>query len=203
MFERRNLRNLLVVVMVITTVLPSRNSPAAEKAASKMETRVAGILFDFDRKAGWLTVKADGEDQPVMYWIDPADRNLERMLKTVFNAARVQLSYRTDGEKRQLVAIKRQILKASGTVTGVVVNVHNGFWIELKPKNGLVDAYAPGANYNDSAFMARLRALKPGDSVTIRYTTDFERHRIEALRKNAGASERPSRPGPAGAADRD
>jgi hypothetical protein len=203
MFERRNLLNLLMVVMVITTVLPSRNGPAAEQAASRKETRVAGILFDFDRKAGWLTVKADGEDQPVMYWIDPADRNLERMLKTVFNAARVQLSYRADGEKRRLAAIKRQVLKASGTVTGVVVNVHDGFWIELKPRNGLADAYAPGANYNDSAFMARLRALKPGDSVTIRYTTDFERHRIEALRKNAGASERPPRPRPAGAPDGD
>jgi hypothetical protein len=46
----------------------------------------------------------------------------------------VQLTYRTDddGEKRQVVAIKRQILKASGTVTGTVVNVDNGFWIELK-----------------------------------------------------------------------
>ena len=41
-----------------------------------------------------------------------------------------------------------------------------------------------GANYNDEAFMAKLKALQPGDSVTIRFTTDFERHRIVALRKN-------------------
>jgi hypothetical protein len=192
MLERRTVVNLLVAMLwLVLPPSPSSSSSAAEaeKGASKKETRVAGILFDFDRKAGWLTVKADGEDKPVMYWIDPADRNLERMLKTVFNAARVQLTYRTDGAKRQLVSIKRQVLKASGTVTGVVVDVHNGFWIELKPRNGPADAFAPGANYKDSAFMATLRALKPGDSVTIRYTTDFERHRIEALRKNPGKSE--------------
>ena len=34
------------------------------------------------------------------------------------------------------------------------------------------------------AFMAELKVLRPGDSVTIRFTTDFERHRILALRKN-------------------
>ena len=33
--------------------------------------------------------------------------------------------------------------------------------------------------------MAKLKALKPGDSVTIKFTTDFERHRIVTLRKNA------------------
>jgi hypothetical protein len=32
--------------------------------------------------------------------------------------------------------------------------------------------------------MDRLKALQPGDSVTITYTTDGERHRIVALKKN-------------------
>lgn len=40
--------------------------------------------------------------------------------------------------------------------------------------------------------MAKLKSLKPGDSVTIQFTTDFERHRIMALRKNAT----PGQPGP-------
>jgi hypothetical protein len=74
-------------------------------------------------------------------------------------------------------------------VTGDIVKVHNDFWIELKPKNGLANAFAPGANYNDKEFMAQLKELKPGDSVTITFTTDFERHRIKTLRKNpAGKS---------------
>ncbi len=78
----------------------------------------------------------------------------------------------------------RQVLRASGTVTGVVVQVHNGFWVEVKPRRGPPDAFAPGANYNDQAFMERLRGLKKGDSVTIQFYTDFERHRILTLWKN-------------------
>jgi hypothetical protein len=104
--------------------------------------------------------------------------------KTVFPACRVQLTYKTDGGSRQLVSIKRQIFKEPGTVTGTVVKVHNNSWIELKPKIGVADAYAPGANFNDKEFMDKLKALKPGDSVTITFTTDFERHRITTLRKN-------------------
>jgi hypothetical protein len=95
------------------------------------------------------------------------------------------LTYKTEGDSRRLTSIERQILRASGTVTGIVVGVHNDFWIELKPRNGVANAFAPGANYNDKEFMAKLKALKPGDSVTIQFTTDFERHRILALRKNA------------------
>ena len=72
-------------------------------------------------------------------------------------------------------------------MTGTVVKVYNNFWVEVKPRNGLADAYAPGANYNDKAFMEKLRGLKPGDSVTITFTTDGERHRILVLRKNKGA----------------
>jgi hypothetical protein len=167
---------------------------AADKEASKQTIKAAGILFDFDRKANWLSVKADGEEEPVKYRIDPSDRKLAAALGSVFNACRVQLTYRTEDAGRTLVSIRRQILKASGTVTGTVVKVHNDFWIELKPRNGPADAFAPGANYNDRAFMAQLRALQPGDSVTIRYTTDFERHRIEALRKNASPGPRGSNP---------
>jgi hypothetical protein len=86
-----------------------------------------------------------------------------------------------------LVSIKRQILKASGTVTGNVVKVYNDFWVEVKPKGGVADAYAPGANFNDKDFMEKLKGLKEGDSVTITFITDFERHRITTLRKNAAS----------------
>jgi uncharacterized glyoxalase superfamily protein PhnB len=133
----------------------------------------------------WLTVKADGDDEPVKYLVAKgADKKLVDALKTIFNASRVQLTYKKDGDSRQLVSIKRQVLKASGTVTGVVVKVHNKFWIELKPKDGPANAYAPGANYNDKEFTAKLNGLKKGDSVTITFNTDFERHRILTLRVN-------------------
>ena len=61
---------------------------------------------------------------------------------------------------------------------------------------GVADAFAPGANYNDKAFMTKLKSLKPGDSVTIQFNTDFERHRILAMRKNnvQAKTEKPGTP---------
>jgi hypothetical protein len=67
------------------------------------------------------------------------------------------------------------------------VKVWNDFWVEVKPRNGPPDAYAPGSNYKDKEFMAKLRGLKKGDSVTITFTTDSERHRILRLRINEKA----------------
>jgi hypothetical protein len=156
---------------------------AADKDAKDERGRVAGILID--KKDDWITVKADGEKEPVKYVVDVSDKKLQESFKSVFNACRVQLTYKAAGEARQLVGIKRQILKATGTVTGDVVKVHNDFWVEVKPKSGAADAFAPGAdNWNDKDFMEKLKALKAGDSVTITYTTDLERHRIKTLRKN-------------------
>ena len=101
------------------------------------------------------------------------DKKLAKALKSIFNASRVQLTYKTDGDSRQLVSIKKQVLRASGTVTGIVVKVYHDFWIEVKPKNGLSNAYAPnGVNWKNKAFMEMLKGLKAGDSVTIKFTTD-------------------------------
>jgi hypothetical protein len=185
MIEHHRVIRLISLVMLVAVLRPARPASAAQKGTSGRELRVAGIMFDFDREHNWMTVKADGEDEPVKYRIDPSNRKLAEGLRTVFNASRVRLTYREEGDSRRLVSIQRQILQGSGTVTGVVVKVHNNFWIELKPRKGVADAFAPGANYNDPAFMAELKALQPGDSVTIQFTTDFERHRILALRKNA------------------
>jgi hypothetical protein len=156
---------------------------AAEHGTAKNGGRAAGILID--KKDGWITVKVDGEDEPFRYVLgDDPGRKLAEALKSIFGACRVQLIYQQDGDTRQLLGIKRQILKAQGTVTGDVVKVYNDFWVEVKPKSGVADAYAPGANYNDKEFMARLKGLQPGESVTITFTTDFERHRITTLRVN-------------------
>lgn len=183
MLRRQEVLTLFCAAMLFTVIVPPPPAPAADKDAGKQGGKVAGILID--KKDDWLTVKADGEDEPVKYLVgDGSNKKLTKALKSIFNASRVQLTYKKDGDSRQLVSIKRQILKASGTVTGVVVKVYNDFWVEVKPKNGLSDAYAPGANYKDKAFMEKLKGLKPGDSVTIKFNTDGERHRILSLRKN-------------------
>ncbi|HJT34144.1 MAG TPA: hypothetical protein VJ783_19005 [Pirellulales bacterium] len=171
-------------------------SAAGKGEKSDQPVKAAGIMID--KGNDWLTLKADGEDEPVKYTVAPSNKLLQEAFKTVFNASRVQLTYKQTGDTRQLVTIKRQIIKATGTITGDVVKVYNDFWVEVKPKRGVADAFAPGGdNYNDKDFMTRLKELKSGDSVTITYTTDFERHRIKTLRKNPrkpkkGTSSRPA-----------
>jgi hypothetical protein len=68
-------------------------------------------------------------------------------------------------------------------VTGEVVR-NNGWWIEVKPRNGPTEGYAAHFPFEKSVqVMAQLEELKPGDIVTIQFITDFERHRIDAIRK--------------------
>jgi hypothetical protein len=181
----RRLVELLSIAMVLVALPASAAQKAVPKKVDpKKPVIVAGIMFDHDRKNNRMTVKADGEDAPARYLIDPADQELAESLKSVFNASRVRVAYKAEGDSRRMVGIQRQVIQAEGTITGTVVKVHNDFWIELKPRKGVANAFAPGANYNDQAFMAKLKSLKPGDSVTIQYNTDFERHRILAMRKN-------------------
>jgi hypothetical protein len=168
--------------MLMAVFCSMRASSAADKDAAKDGGKAAGIYVE--RVGDSITVKVDGEDEPVKYTVDPSDKKLQDAFKSVFGACRVQLTYKNDGDSRRLVSIKRQILKATGTITGTVVKIYNNFWVEVKPKTGLADAFAPGANYNDKEFMEKFHSLQPGDSVMITYTTDFERHRIKTLRKN-------------------
>jgi len=173
-----------------------KNATPARKDTSKDGGKVAGIWID--RGDNWITVKADGEDEPVKYDVDVADKKMQETFKSVFHACRVKLTYKQVGDSRQLVSINRHIIKESGTMTGDVVKVHADFWIEVKPKSGVADAFAPGANWNDKEFMDKLRGLKPGESVTITYITDSERHRIQSLRKNAASQSKTGGSSPSG-----
>lgn len=164
-----------------------RQTSGGEQSAKNAKApagKVSGIWIS--RGDAWITVKADGEMEPVKYTFDPADKDLKETFKHVFHAARVHLTYQPSGDARQLLSIKRHVIKPIGTITGEVVQVHENFWVEVKPKVGLADAFAPGANYNDKAFMETLRGLRPQDTVTIKYNTDFERHRILSLRVHPG-----------------
>jgi hypothetical protein len=181
MLRRQGVLTLIGAALLFTLLRSPARAAAADKDAEKEPGKVAGILID--KKDDSITVKADGEDEPVKYVV--GNGAVAGALKGIFNASRVQLTYKNDGDSRQLLSIKKQVLKNSGTVTGTVVKVYNEFWVEVKPKDGPSDAYAPGGNnYNDKDFMAKLKGLKPGDSVTITFTTDAERHRIRTLRKN-------------------
>ena len=184
MFGRQAFATRFCAVVLLVVIGFPAIAPAEDKDAAKQEGKVAGILIE--KKGASITVKADGEDEPVKYLIGKdSDKKVKESLKLIFDASRVQLTYKKDGDARQLLSIKKQVLKASGTVTGTVVKVYNDFWIEVKPKDGLSDAYAPNvASFKNKEFMDKLKGLQKGDSVTITFNTDFERHRILTLRKN-------------------
>jgi len=174
------LRSTRVSLLWAALLFTFLGSSAVVRAADKDGGKVAGIMIE--RKDDYITVKADGEDEPVKYVINKdEDKKVVAAMKSIFNASRVQLTYKKEGDTRRLVSIKKQVLKSTGVVTGTVVKVYDNFWVEVKPKDGLADAFAPNStNYNNKEFMATLRGLKKGDSVTISYNTDGERHPCRA-----------------------
>jgi hypothetical protein len=149
---------------------------AAQKETPKDSGTVFGVLLEV--KDAWITLQVDGQEEPVKYVI--ADGFDRKMLNGIFHVQRVQVAYKSVGEVRQLVGIRKAVTRATGTVTGVVTHTHvDQWWIEVKPKDGPPDGYCA----KTKEMSERLKELKPGDVVTIKFTTDFERHRIETLQK--------------------
>jgi hypothetical protein len=154
---------------------------AAQKKTTKKSTTVAGMVIDMQN--AWIKVKADGEDEPVKYEVDRKDKKLVKALKGIFTVCRVQLTYKMNDDARQLVSIQKVASVPGGLIRGVVLENHD-WWIEVKPPNGPVDGYAANFPFNkNKAMMQQLKELQKGDVVIIRYTTDGERHRIQALQK--------------------
>jgi hypothetical protein len=163
---------------------------AAGKGAPKKGGTVWGIVID--KRDDWLTVRADREEEAVKYVIPTGSRRLRKAAKRIFTISRVKLRYRLNGETRALVSIVKAVTPAKGTVTGVVLYA-NEFWVLVKPRSGPPDAYASlfvpvlPKKYQEAykPTLARLKALKKGDTVRIGFVTDFERHRILTLERIA------------------
>jgi hypothetical protein len=137
----------------------------------------AGIMTD--TKGESITIWTDGEDEPVTYLL--ADRFDKKTLQGIFTISRVRFAYTKDGDSRKLLAIRKERPLAGGTVTGTVL-FSNDFWLVVKPKAGPPDGYALGAAPENAGLLGkRLKAVQKGDTVTLRFHTDFERHRIDAL----------------------
>ncbi len=144
--------------------------------------KVAGILIQRDKQT--LLVRPDGEDEPVKYQLpDSPGPKLKAALQGLFTVQRVQLTYRKVGDAREVTGLVRQPGKAGGTVTGKVIAVHDNFWVEVKPSKGPPEGFAAGAPDQSRPVLEALKTLQTGDTVTIRYYTDFERHRIVSIRK--------------------
>ena len=158
-----------------------KSTPAKEKDA-KDKSKVAGILIERDNRN--LKIRADGDDEILQYVLpEKPDAKLAATLKGLFNVQRVQITFEMAGETRQIKTLARFPGLAKGTTTGTVIAVHHEFWVEVKPKVGPPEGFASGIPDKSRDIVATLKILKPGDTVTIRYHTDFERHRIETIKK--------------------
>jgi hypothetical protein len=172
--------------IVLVAALAAGTAPAADKEKEKDKKGgvVAGIVIRKDDKS--ITLKGDGDEEPVKYTIpEGADKKLTEKLKTIFTVGRARLAYKMNGETRELVDIEKQPGARSGTVTGVVVQKYeNNFWVEVKPKNGVAEGFAAHfQGKNTKEVTDKIKDLEIDDIVTIRYTTDNERHRIESIQK--------------------
>ncbi len=161
---------------------PKPVTVAAETGANKQGITVSGNVID--RKDNWLMIRADGEEDPVKYVLPPdASKRMLLDLQGIFTVGRVRLVYELKDESRQLISIKKVVPKTVGTVTGEVLHTYD-WWVEVKPKNGPPEGYALQFTADTNHEMAnKLKTLKAGDTVTIKFMTDSERHRIEALVK--------------------
>jgi hypothetical protein len=160
---------------------------AADKPKDAKEgapVAAAGVVTDI--KPDFVMLWVDGEDAPTKFaFAEGFDKNTFGFLpkcKGVFSPDRVQFTYIKGDDGNKVLTMKLPYKVAPpqpmGTVTGVVL-FSNDFWVAVKPKAGPLDGYA--ISWPPGEMVARLKALQKGDTVTIKFHTDFERHRIETL----------------------
>jgi len=140
-----------------------------------------GVLTD--NKSNVASIWVDGDPAPTKFTLaDTFDKETFAFPpkgKGVFVPDRVQFTYVKGDEGSTVLAMQRARTAMRGTVTGEV-EFSNDFWVAVKPKNGPLDGYA--ISWPPGDMVARLKALKKGDRVTITFHTDVERHRIESMK---------------------
>jgi hypothetical protein len=192
------MRYLSLVVMAVVVV----GGVLAEKPGDAKDIApivAAGVLTE--NKSDSFMIWIDGEDIPVKFaygaGFDKTAFGFPPKNKGVFSPDRVQFTYTKGDDGNKLLAIKRAPTPTAGTVTGVVL-FSNDFWVAVKPKAGPLDGYA--IIWPPGEMAAKLKSLQKGDTVTIKFHTDVERHRIETLvvaAKPAGPATPPEGAAPA------
>ena len=194
-------RAAFCVVAVLLTFAPAAPSLAAPKEADKAKPKDGGVVAGLvtDKADNSITVQVDGEEEPTKFVAgEGTDKRSLDALKTIFTVDRVNVKYKADGNVRRLLAVEKVTGRPAGVVVGEVVKVYNDFWVAVKPKGGMIEGFAlNGPAEKVKAAADVLKALKPGDVVAIKYTTDGERHRIQQIEvKPAAAQPAPPKPAP-------
>ncbi len=143
---------------------------------------IAAVGVLTDNKANVAMIWVDGEDAPAKFALaEGFDKNtfgFPPKGRGVFVPDRVRFTYVKGDGGNKVLAMQKAKTPLKGTVTGEV-RFSNDFWVAVKPEHGPLDGYA--ITWPPGNMVARLKALKKGDRVTVRFRTDVERHRIEAL----------------------
>lgn len=179
----------LAILCVSASLVADANKPKDAKGDGTITT--GGILTA--QTADSLTFLTDGEDTPVKYvFADSFDRKL---LLITWPMSRFEVTYAKDGDTRKLLSIKSTPHMAKGTTTGVVV-YSTDFWVAVKPKDGPMDAYA--LNWPPGEAGKKLKSLRKGDTVAVRFHADGQRYRLDALVMGSNIPEAPAAVLPAG-----
>jgi hypothetical protein len=169
-------------IFLAAALLAGSASAADSPKDAKPGKPITAVGVLTDNKANVTTIWVDGEDAPTKFALaEGFDKNtfgFPPKGKGVFVPDRVQFTYSKGADGNKVLAMQRAKTPLKGTVTGEVL-FSNDFWVAVKPKNGPLDGYA--INWPPGNMVARLKALKKGDRVTIKFHTDVERHRIETL----------------------
>lgn len=177
---------LLAATLVTAMGLGAGGTAAGPGVETKPGSTLSAAGIVTDIKPDFVMLWVDGEDAPAKFALaesfDKTTFGFPPKCKGVFNPDRVQFTYvkGDDGNKvlAMALAYKSAPPQPAGTVTGEVL-FSDDFWVAVKPKNGPLDGYAIG--WPPGPVHETLKTLKKGDFVTIKFHTDVERHRMDAL----------------------
>src|SRR5690349_2006495 len=100
MLGRQAAATLLSAVVLLIAMPACPAVWAADKDKPKDGGTVKGVVID--KRDNWLTVRADGEEEPVKYVLgDSPNPALLQAFKGIFNVSRVELVYKLNGDTRQ------------------------------------------------------------------------------------------------------
>jgi len=157
---------------------------AEDKPKDGGPVSASGVLTEVKPKylaATFVMIWGDGDDAPAKFALPQGfDQNTFTFPpkgKGIFAPSRVQITYTKGDDGNTLATIKKAPVQAKGTVTGTVMFSDN-FWVAVKPIVGPLDGYATAGQ---AGMGDRIKALGKGDTVTIKFHTDVERHRIDSL----------------------
>jgi hypothetical protein len=183
-FDTRGKSAMRKTTIVLAAVWLAAGAIAADNPQdAKPDKPIAASGVLTENKNNVASIWVDGDNAPTKFALpDNFDKNtfgFPPKGKGVFVPDRVDFTFIQGNDDNKVLVMRRARTPMRGSVTGEV-EFSNDFWVAVKPKNGPLDGYA--ISWPPGDMVARLKALKKGDRVTIAFHTDVERHRIESMK---------------------